>query len=379
MNGSASEVKAGELYARYVTKQKAPSLADVAQLSDVSLSTASRALNNAYGVSQKTRARVLQTALELDFVFSPDARRLAKGTTGRVAVIVPHLERWYFGQITAGIERVLSEADLDVLLYHVHDEQHRREFLAKLPARRKVDAVVVVAFPLEESDKRSLEKIGAKIIAAGTQSESYPSVGVDDYAAGLLAVEHLLSLGHTRIAMIALRNPDQPGWVTDRDRAQAYRDALTAQGIAFDPALIREVELSPAEAARALEEILDSVPEPPTAVYTHADELAFGALRVLSKRGLRVPEDVSVIGIDNHPMAELYDLSTVAQDVRVQGEAAGNLVLSELGIGPTSALRTLTAPVELLKRASTGRPRSTSLEGSRALRARGGAGYKQPW
>ena len=143
MNGSASEVKAGELYARYVTKQKAPSLADVAQLSDVSLSTASRALNNAYGVSQKTRARVLQTALELDFVFSPDARRLAKGTTGRVAVIVPHLERWYFGQITAGIERVLSEADLDVLLYHVHDEQHRREFLAKLPARRKVDAVVV--------------------------------------------------------------------------------------------------------------------------------------------------------------------------------------------------------------------------------------------
>lgn len=358
LSGSASDVKAVWLYARCVTIQPAPSLADVARHAGVSLSTASRALNNAYGVSAGTRARVMESAHALDFVVSPDARRLATGTTGRVALVVPHLERWFFGQITAGIERVLSQADLDVLLYHVDDEQHRREFLARLPARRKVDAVVVVAFPLTEEDRARLEKIGAKIVAAGARSDAYPSVGIDDYAAGRLAMDHLLSLGHTRIAMIALRNPDQPDWSTDRDRAQAYRDALSEHGLPSDPDLVREIELVPADAARAIKDILDTAAEPPTAVYTHADELAFGVLRALRNCGHRVPDDISVVSIDDHPMAELLDLTTVEQDVRAQGATAGRLVLQELGLEPADPGLAATAPVRLIRRSSTGRART---------------------
>jgi DNA-binding LacI/PurR family transcriptional regulator len=344
-------------YARRVTFRTAPSLADVARHAGVSLSTASRALNNAYGVSAETRARVIESAHALDFVVSPDARRLATGTTGRVALVVPHLERWFFGQITAGIERVLSEADLDVLLYHVDDEQHRREFLARLPARRKVDAVVVVAFPLPEEDRARLEMIGAKIVAAGGRSDAYPCVGIDDYGAGRLAMDHLLSLGHTRIAMIALRNPDQPDWSTDRDRSLAYREALAEHGLPADPDLVREVDLVPADAAKAIEDILDTADEPPTAVYTHADELAFGVLRILRNRGLRVPEDISVVGIDDHPMAELLDLTTVAQDVRAQGATAGRLVLQELGLEAAERGLPTTAPVRLIQRSSTARVR----------------------
>jgi DNA-binding LacI/PurR family transcriptional regulator len=358
--GSASEVKRDRLYARRVTLQPQTSLADVARHAGVSLSTASRALNNAYGVSRRTRERVIESAHALDFVVSPDARRLATGTTGRVALVVPHLERWYFGQITAGIERVLSRADLDVLLYHVDDEQHRRDFLRRLPARRKVDAVVVVAFPLTQEDRARLDKIGAKIVAAGARSDAYPCVGIDDYGAGRLAMDHLLSLGHTRIAMIALRNPDQPGWSTDRDRAQAYRDALSERGLRPDPRLVREVELVPADAARAIEDILDTAAEPPTAVYAHADELAFGVLRALRNRHHRVPEDISVVGIDDHPMAELLDLTTVAQDVRAQGAAAGRLVLQELGLEPVDAKVAATAPVRLIQRSSTGRAAATA-------------------
>lgn len=338
-----------------MTIQPATSLADVARHAGVSLSTASRALNNAYGVSAGTRARVVESAHALDFVVSPDARRLATGTTGRVALVVPHLERWFFGQITAGIERVLSQADLDVLLYHVDDEQHRREFLARLPARRKVDAVVVVAFPLTEEDRARLAKIGAKIVAAGARSDAYPSVGIDDYAAGRLAMDHLLSLGHTRIAMIALHNH----WSTDRDRAQAYRDALSDHGLPSDPDLVREIELVPADAARAIKDILDTAAEPPTAVYTHADELSFGVLRALRNCGHRVPDDISVVSIDDHPMAELLDLTTVAQDVRAQGAAAGRLVLQELGLEPADPGLAATAPVRLIRRSSTGRARTT--------------------
>ncbi|MGT2463674.1 LacI family DNA-binding transcriptional regulator [Sinomonas atrocyanea] len=337
-----------------------PSLADVARHAGVSLSTASRALNDAYGVSAVTRARVLESATALDFVVSPDARRLASGTTGRVAVVVPHIERWFFGQMVSGIERVLSEADFDILLYHVDDAEDRREFLARLPARRKVDAVVVVAFPVGETERERLELIGAKIVAAGGQSASYPYVCIDDVNAGRLAMDHLTSLGHRRIAMIAGSDPDQPGWPATPGRSRAYESALDALGVSPDPALVRDVDWNPVNAAKAMADILDAAGEPPTAVYAHSDELAFGVLHTLRHRGYRVPEDISVIGIDNHPLAELLDLTTVAQDVGEQGAAAARLVLQALGRAQAEpgAGPGVVAPVHLVERASTAPPRS---------------------
>ncbi len=329
------------------------SLSDVARHAGVSLATASRALNDAYGVSPATRDRVVAAAAELDFVASPDASRLARGTTGRVAVVVPHIERWFFGQMVSGIERVLADADLDLLLYRVDDEEDRRDFLARLPARRKVDAVVVVAFPVDDADRQRLELIGAKIVAAGGQSAAYPYVCIDDEHAGRLAMDHLLGLGHRRIAMIGAHDPDQPGWPAIAGRSRAYESALAEAGVRPDPALIREVEWAPANAARAMSEILDATDEPPTAVYTHSDELALGVLHTLRHRGLRVPEDLSVIGIDGHPMSEMLDLTTVAQDVNAQGMTAGRLVLDALSATP-SGQAGVVAPVELVRRGSTG-------------------------
>jgi DNA-binding LacI/PurR family transcriptional regulator len=329
------------------------SLADVARRAGVSLSTASRALNSAYGVAAATRTRVLAAASELDFVVSPDASRLARGTTGRVAVVVPHIERWFFGQMVSGIERVLSDADLDIMLYHVDDAADRRDFLARLPARRKVDAVVVVAFPVDDDDRKRLELIGAKIVAAGGQSAAYPYVCIDDYEAGRLAMDHLISLGHRRIAMIGGTDPDQPNWPAVPGRTRAYETALRELGIHPDPALTRVVDWGPLNAAQAMADILDSAAEPPTAVFTHSDELAFGALRTLRRRGLRVPEDVSVVGIDDHPMAEVLELTTVAQNVREQGATAGRLVLDALRHTEAGPEAGVVAPVSLVARSST--------------------------
>jgi LacI family transcriptional regulator, repressor for deo operon, udp, cdd, tsx, nupC, and nupG len=354
--GSASEVKGLARYDDLMTNQTAQSLAEVARHAGVSLSTASRALNDAYGVSAATRMKVLAAASELDYVVSPDASRLARGTTGRVAVVVPHIERWFFGQMVSGIERVLSAADLDILLYHVDDAADRRDFLARLPARRKVDAVVVVAFPVNEDDRARLEMIGAKIIAAGGQSASYPYVCIDDYEAGRVAMQHLVSLGHRRIAMIAGTDPDQPGWPETLGRTRAYEEALSELGIQPDPSLVRVVDWGPLNAAKAMEEILDSSGETPTAVFTHSDEMAFGALRTLRSRGLKVPEDISLIGIDDHPMAEVLELTTVAQDVAEQGATAARLVLTALANEGSAASGTgVIAPIKLVTRSSTGR------------------------
>jgi hypothetical protein len=116
-------------------------LADVARLAGVSLATASRALNDVPGVSPVTRRRVLEIADRNAYVLSPEASNLARGSTGRVAVVVPHLSRWFFGTMVEALESVFRAADLDVLLYAVGDVRDRRDFFERLPARRKVDAV----------------------------------------------------------------------------------------------------------------------------------------------------------------------------------------------------------------------------------------------
>ena len=327
----------------------------------MSLATASRALNNAYGIAPATRERVLATARRLDYVVSPDAARLARGGTRRVALVVPHIDRWFFGAMVAGIEEVLAKADVDLLLYHVGGTDDRKKFFDRLPARRKVDAVVVVAFPVGDAERARLALMGVSIVAAGGQSVEYPYVCIDDYRAGRQAIDHLVQLGHRRIAMIAAHDADLPGWPARSGRSEAFIDALAEAGIPLPNELIRDVDWGGTNAAAAMDDILDGA-DPPTAVYVHSDELALGALSSLHRRRLRVPQDVSLVGIDDHPHAELVGLTTVRQPVREQGAIAARLVLDALDGTDTSSddvdsgSAAVTVDTALVVRATTSPP-----------------------
>jgi DNA-binding LacI/PurR family transcriptional regulator len=329
-------------------------MVDIARIAGVSMATTSRALNNAPGVAAATRERVLAVAAQLSYVVSPEASRLAGGSTRRVALVVPHISRWFFAALLEGLEAVLRDADLDVLLYHVGDAEDRRDFFDRLPARRKVDAVVVLAFPVAELERQRLELMGVSIVAAGGQIASYPYVCIDDEAAGRQAVDHLIFLGHRRIAMIAAVDPGQPGWPATSGRSNAYISALGDAGIAVDDDLIVTVDWGGIEGADVMAKLL-GLREPPTAVFAHSDEVALGAVRTVRRAGLRVPEDISVIGIDDHPLAELTDLSTVRQPVYEQGVIAAQMVLGLLR--GEDAERAVTVPTQLVIRRSTAPPR----------------------
>lgn len=328
-----------------------PSLADVARAAGVSLATASRAVNNAYGVSEATRQKVLAVVEELDFVASPDAERLAGGASRRVALVVPHLGRWFFGEMVAGIEHELSEAGVDILLYHVDDPEDRREFFSRLPARRKVDAVIAIAFPVDDEERQRLELMGVAITAAGGRSTDYPYVSIDDYAAGRQAVDHLLELGHTRIGMLASFERTLPA-PRENLRSRAYYDALAEHGIAVDPALVHDMEWGGHNAALATAQLLAAEPRP-TAIYAHSDELALGAMHALALAGVRVPEDLSVVAIDDSPLADSLGLTSVRQPVREQGTIAARMVLDALS-QPGRTAASVMLPTQLVVRESTG-------------------------
>jgi DNA-binding LacI/PurR family transcriptional regulator len=312
-----------------MNSSKAVGLADVAREAGVSLATASRALNSAYGVSTATRERVAEVARRLEYVASPEASRLATGATRTIALVVPHIDRWYFGEMVNGLEEILREAGNDVLLYHVGDPAGRHAFFEHLPARRKVDAVVVVAVPVTDHERRRLELMGVTIVAAGGQDATYPYVSIDDAAAVRQATEHLLRLGHRRIATITAVDPDRVEQPARRGRTRGFYEAMAEAGVPVDEELVVTTTWGGVQAAEAMEKLL-SVRELPTAVLAHSDEMALGAMRTIRRAGLRVPEDISVVGIDDHPLAELVDLTTVRQPVRDQGMHAAHLLLALL-------------------------------------------------
>jgi DNA-binding LacI/PurR family transcriptional regulator len=170
-------------------------------------------------------------------------------------------------------------------------------------------------------------------------------------------VEHLLRLGHRRIGMISATDPDQPGWPAPFGRAEGYYAALKDAGLPVDERLVVTVPWGETQGAAAMQRLLE-VPEPLTAVFAHSDELALGAVRTLRRAGMRVPEDVSVIGIDDHPLSELTDLTTIAQPVRDIGIAAGRMVRALLR-GESTECGVL-LPTKLIVRGTTTRARGNS-------------------
>lgn len=332
----------------------AVNMADVAARAGVSIATVSRALRDVPGVSGPTRERIRTLAEELSYVVSPEASRLARRDTGRVAVVVPRIDVWFYSAMLAGIERGLRDADLDVLVYQVDDEAQRSRFFRELPARRKVDAVVLVALPVLPDEERRLDLMGVEVLVAGGRLRDYTRVGVDDHRAAARACEHLLGLGHRRIALIRTSDTDGTRWSSDVERSRGFHDALAAAGTSAPEEYVVTRPFGTTAGADGVDALL-ALPTPPTAVLAYSDEIAVSALQRLRQRGLRVPEDVSVVGIDGHPLAELFDLTTVDQGVAAQAERAAAMLL-DLVAGDSPATREVVLDTRLVVRGSTAPP-----------------------
>jgi LacI family repressor for deo operon, udp, cdd, tsx, nupC, and nupG len=334
---------------------------DVARRAGVSTATVSRTLRGLPNVSADTRGRVLAAAEELAYVVSPMASRLASRRTHTVGVIVPHAARWYFGKVVAGAEGVLREAGLDLLLYSLGDLSARTRFFAQLPLRRRVDAVLTVAMPLSEPEYDAVHTLGVPVVVAGLRAPGARCVRIDDTAVMLAAVAHLVGLGHRRIGMISTY-ADQSMWLpVAHERRAGYLAGLAAGGLTVDPALVVSVPFGVPGGERAMRRLLEG-PDPPTAVVAESDELAFGAIGAARRAGLSVPGDVSVVGVDDHELSEVMDLTTVRQEVLEQGVQAGRMIVRAVQL-PGEEPRELVLPTSLVVRGSTG---PVAMAGSRA-------------
>ena len=343
---------------------------DVALRAGVSTATVSRALRGLPHVSEETRARVAGIAVDLGYVASRSASNLATGRTRTVGVVTPHIAKWFFSHAIEALERELSLCGYDVLLVVLPptDGPVRgpgtgvgRPPFDPEELRQRVDAVAVLTVPLTGSELDALRRLQLPIVFVGGSVSGVMSVRIDDLAVGRLATEHLIGLGHRRIAHLG-GDPMEPlNFNAPVDRRAGWSSALRSAGIEPDSRLDVPGYFT-VEGGRTATHRLLALDDPPTAVFAGSDEMAFGALAALRELGRSAPQDLSVVGVDDHEFAAPAGLTTVRQPVADQGRTAADLLLRALAPLPdamhVSEHRLL--PVELVERCSTARATNLS-------------------
>lgn len=338
----------------------AVTIRDVAKRAGVGLGTVSRVINDSPQVSEATRRRVQEVIAELHYTPNPTARRLSLGKTLTVAVITPFFTRPSFIERLRGIENSLAESDYDLNIFNVETVQRRDQCMHQIPRPDRADGVIILSLSPRDEDLPYLQQAQVPIVLVDANHPSLSSMNrviVDDVAGGRMAVQHLVGLGHRRIGYISdwLDNPFN--FTSSRDRYQGYRQVLQSAGIPFRPQYHGQGEHGRSE-ARLLAEQMLALPERPTAIFAASDTQAMGVLEAARNLGLRVPDDLSVIGYDDIEIAEYLGLTTVRQLLYESGQLGVELLLDALeGLNPAPVCRVL--PTELIVRATTAPPSAT--------------------
>ncbi|GAA4657504.1 LacI family DNA-binding transcriptional regulator [Kineococcus glutinatus] len=354
------------------------SIRDVATAAGVSVATVSRALRGLDRVSADTRRRVLAAAEALDYVASPTAASLATGRTSVVGVVLPFLDRWFFSTVVSEVEDVLRRSGYQVLLLNVGDRSLERPMVLdqRLLAKR-IDGVLVLSVDLDAEETGVLDRLGLPVVTVGSALPGHDRVGIDDGAAVETAAQHLLALGHRRIAHVGGDSGTDVRRATAVDRALGVRRAMAAADVALPGQLDVVADWTVTGGWRAAEALL-ARRDPPTAVLAASDEMAIGALCAARALGWDVPRHLSVVGVDDHEMAVTHDLTTVAQPVRSQGRLAAEMLLGRLRGHVPAGAREVLLSTSLVVRASTApprrevRPRRRVVLGRQVLAAVGG-------
>ncbi len=303
---------------------------DVATAAGVSVATVSRALRGLPNVTPSTRRHVQEVADRLDYLPDPAAARLAAGRTGTVTVAVPSLNGWYFSTVVAGAEAICADAGLEFQVVAVASPAQRNRLLDEARRlERRTDGLILVDITIEPHQVESLEQRRIGLATIGSNVAGHPSVCIDDERVGEVAAEHLIELGHQRLAVIGGR-PDGPlSFDVPEARWRGFSRALVAAGFEVAATPVQNGNFSMIGGYEAMTALLDA-PTPPTAVFAMSDEMAFGALMAFDEHSLEPGVDVSIMGVDDHEFSRVVDLTTIHQPVAEHGSVAARLLIAAM-------------------------------------------------
>ncbi|NJO81647.1 MAG: LacI family transcriptional regulator [Blastochloris sp.] len=327
----------------------------VAALAAVSVATVSRVLNTPQQVAPATQERVRQAMRQLGYQYNAVAGSLSRQRTMTLGLIVPTMSNPIFAESSRGVQQTAAGRGYSLLMGITDYRADEEARLVETFRQHRVDGLIVTSSHPESPALIEAQTTGTPVVLtySARLRSALPCVGVDNAAAAAAAVGHLVRLGHHRIAMLA-----GPFTASDRSyaRYQGYVSALAAHGIEADPQLLEEVPYTINDGIAGAHRLLN-LSEPPTAIFCANDILAFGTLRTAFDRGIAVPQQLSIVGFDDSPMAAITHprLTTVAQPAYAMGVEACNLLCTLID-GNTPERTTMILPTTLQIRETTAAP-----------------------
>ncbi|WP_420151195.1 LacI family DNA-binding transcriptional regulator [Spirosoma sp.] len=329
---------------------------DIAKQLNLSNATVSRALTGHPHVNADTRRKVLELAEQLNYQRNQVAISLLTNQTHTIGIMVPEFISYFFPKVIIGVQEALAEAGYNVVICHSNESYETEVTNARALLASRVDGLIVSHTKETRNFDhfRQFQRQGIPVVFFNRVCEDMdvPKVVVDDYAGAFEAVEHLIQTGRRRIAHLAGPNT----LPNSRNRLNGYRDALMKHGLPVEPDLIISYDLTLEKANIYVNHLLN-LPQPPDALFAINDPTAIEALTVIKGRGLRVPDDVAIVGFSNDPLSAFIEpgLTTVAQPVHEIGQQAARLLVEQLtaerevDIAP----KTVVLPTHLVIRGST--------------------------
>jgi DNA-binding LacI/PurR family transcriptional regulator len=321
---------------------------DVAAKAEVSISTVSRVLNAPDKVNDATRVRVLAAIDSLGFVPKAEAAARARKGSGRIGVLAPFFTLPSFVERLRGVANAVADSVYELAIYSVDSSSHRDGYLASLPLTRRIDGLIVMALPFDESATRRLVAHDLATVLIEFSQEPFSSIRIDDRAGGRLAAQFLLEKGHRRFAFVG--DADLPNFAihTSDWRLEGFRQGLAEAGVSLPERYICLAPHGLENARQSAHHLLD-LPEPPTAIFAASDYQAMGVLKAARSRGLVVPRELAVVGFDDLEIADYIGLTTVRQPLQESGRVAVELLLARL-TDPQRPPQRIRLPLTLIPR-----------------------------
>ena len=324
---------------------------DVADLAEVSISTVSRYLNNPEKVNSATATRVKTAMDRLAYIPHGNTGTKASRQVGRIGVLTPFFPAPSFVQRLQGMTPVFRQAHCEMLIYTVDTQEQLQEYLRSIPFSKRLDGLIIMSMRIGDDDARRLARAGLQVVLVENHDANFSGVEADNVRGGVLAAEHFLSKGYHPCAFVGESIVPAYSLYSSEPRGRGFKETLAKAGVAVDPSHIRLGDTTVEDGQRMGLELL-SGDRRPRAIFAMCDLQAIGVLRAARHLGLKVPEEVAVLGFDDIEAAEYMDLSTVSQSLAESGRLAAELLLGRIR-EPDRPLQSIHLKVSVIQRSTT--------------------------
>jgi DNA-binding LacI/PurR family transcriptional regulator len=326
----------------------APTIYDVAGHAGVSIATVSRVLNNPQKVNDQTRGLVLQAIETLGYVPKAEARARAMQHNHRIGVITPHLTFPSFVQRLRGVASTLNETNYELVIYSVDSSTKFYHHLETLPITHYLDGLIILSLQFDSRFARSLIDHSLETVLVEYPQKLLNSVEINDFAGGQMAAEYLVEKGYRQMGFVGETRAPEFGIHPVAQRLAGFRQALLELNHPLDDKDILTVPIDVEATSKAARQFL-ALPDHPQAIFAATDLQGIALIKVARELGLRVPQDLAVIGFDDLDVAEYFDLTTIRQHLDESGKIAAELLLNRIS-QPDRPVQHIQLPLTIVER-----------------------------